>query len=160
MPAVKMATQISVGDLVEYHNVICTVVEKQNPLRFNTFSLLNLDNGMYHHNVMRQVIGLDPAPGLNLFDDIDLDLGQDLQFANTKLQAQAAIPSGDAATYSVPTPLPAAKIEAEPHSPPQESKKPRFKQVSQAMVDQLADATTSTSTKQQTKWAVKIFTGG
>ena len=47
---------------------------------------------MYHHNVMRheigevQVIGLDPVPGLNLFDDIDLDLGQDLQFENTKLQ--------------------------------------------------------------------------
>ena len=81
-----MATQISVGDLVEYHNVICTVVEKQNPLGFNTFSLLNLDNGMYHHNVMHheigevQVIGLDPVPGLNLFDDIDLDIGQDLQF--------------------------------------------------------------------------------
>ena len=93
--AVKMATQISVGDLVEYHNVICTVVEKQNPLGFNTFSLLNLDNGMYHHSVIRheigevQVIGLDPVPGLNLFDDIDLhvDLGQDLQFENVCLFA-------------------------------------------------------------------------
>ena len=60
MTQVKMATttlkSVDRGEIIEFKNTLCTVVEKDNPLGFNKFSLINLDTGTYHHNVMRQEI--------------------------------------------------------------------------------------------------------
>ena len=65
MTKVKMAAtklkSVDLDDIIEFKNTLCIVVEKDNPLGFNTFSLstlINLDTGTctYHHNVMRQKI--------------------------------------------------------------------------------------------------------
>ena len=83
----------------------------------------------------------------------------DLEFDTDIPEIQPNLPETEPTTSASLT-LPTIDLVMDIGNQPPPVKKSCFKSVGSELVDQLAAAVTSTSTDNQTKWAVKIFTGG
>ena len=139
--------KIEVGDFVEYKNKTCLIVEVQNTIGYNTYSLLNLDTGIKTHSVLR--FQLDK---LDINDNVDGDIALPDNPTDAVLVQQ---PVNVAAVEKASLPVGRAAEPTDSVAPPRK----RFKEATQEDVERLGDASTSVSTDRQTRWAVKALKG-
>ena len=146
----NMSTKVGLNDLVYLKERLQIVKQVINTSGFNEFDVVDIESGQIT-NALRHQLTVVPCPS-----EADLaGVGLVDSYFEEEITADVITGEQENKFSTDVSPMTTAKLTTSATPPIRE----RFRQVTEADLEELQAATTAKSTKNQTKWAVKILKG-